>query len=65
VTVPTLSGSVMLTIPAGTQPGQTFRLGGRGMPQIKDPKSHGDLYVRAKVKIRAICRLSSASCSKT
>ena len=51
VTVPTLSGSVMLTIPAGTQPGQTFRLGGRGMPQIKDPKSHGNLYVRAKVKI--------------
>jgi len=51
VAVPTLSGSVMLTIPPGTQPGQTFRLGGRGMPHIKDPRTHGDLYVRARVKI--------------
>jgi curved DNA-binding protein len=51
VAVHTLSGNVMLTIPAGTQSGQTFRLGGRGMPRIKNPQSHGDLYVRVKVKI--------------
>ncbi len=49
--VSTLSGNVVLTIPAGTQPGQTFRLAGRGMPHLKDPKSHGDLYVRIKVQI--------------
>ncbi len=51
VTVPTLSGNVRLTIPAGTQPGQTFRLAGRGMPQLKAPAAHGDLYVRAKVQV--------------
>jgi len=51
VTIPTLTGSVVLTIPPGTQPGQAFRLGGRGMPKIRSPQSFGDLYVHAKVKI--------------
>ncbi len=51
VTLPTLSGDVVLTIPAGTQPGQTFRLTGRGMPTIKDPKTYGDLLARAKIII--------------
>jgi curved DNA-binding protein len=51
VTVPTLAGNVVLTIPAGTQPGQTFRLTGRGMPHLRAPTTHGDLYVRAKVTI--------------
>ncbi|MCL4559439.1 MAG: DnaJ domain-containing protein [Chloroflexi bacterium] len=51
VTVVTPDGNVVLTIPAGTQPGQTFRLAGRGMPVLKDPQTHGDLYVRAKVQI--------------
>jgi curved DNA-binding protein len=49
--VPTLSGEVKLTIPAGTQPGQAFRLSGRGMPHLKDPKTFGDLYVKVKVRI--------------
>ncbi|OGO28057.1 MAG: hypothetical protein A2Z16_04165 [Chloroflexi bacterium RBG_16_54_18] len=51
VVVPTLSGNVVLTIPPGTQPGLTFRLAGQGMPQVKNPKSRGDLFVRVKVKI--------------
>ncbi len=51
VTVPTLSGSVVLTIPPGTQPGQTFRLAGQGMPQIKNPDSRGNLFVAVRVKI--------------
>lgn len=50
-TVQTLTGNVVLTIPPGTQPGQTFRLAGRGMPLIKNPQAHGDLLVRAKVKL--------------
>jgi curved DNA-binding protein len=49
--VATLSGNIVLTIPPGTQPGQTFRLAGRGMPKLKNPQSKGDLYVRAKVNI--------------
>lgn len=51
VTVPTLTGNVVLTIPPGTQPGQTFRLTGQGMPQIKSPDSRGNLLVAVRVKI--------------
>lgn len=50
-TVQTLSGKVVLTIPPGTQPGQTFRLTGRGMPHIKNPQEHGDLLVRVRVQV--------------
>lgn len=51
VAVATLTGNVVLTIPAGTQPDQTYRLLGRGMPHLRNPQSHGDLFVRTKVKI--------------
>jgi len=48
VEVETLGGRVVLTIPAGTQQGQTFRLAGKGMPRLKGDGC-GDLYVRVKV----------------
>ena len=51
VPVTTLTGTVLLNLPAGTQPGQTIRLAGQGMPTIKNPEARGDLFVRAKVKI--------------
>ncbi len=51
VTLPTLSGNVLLKVPPGTQPGQTFRLAGRGMPHLRKPTQHGDLFVRIRVKI--------------
>lgn len=51
VKVSTLSGEVMLTIPAGTQPGQKIRLTGRGMPKIKEPNTFGDLFVLVKVEL--------------
>lgn len=51
IKVPTLSGNVVLSIPAGTQPGQTFRLSGRGMPQLKNSKKSGDLFVNVNVQI--------------
>jgi curved DNA-binding protein len=51
IPVETLSGKVVLTIPPGTQPGQTFRLGGRGMPQLRAPEVFGDLLARVKVLI--------------
>ncbi len=51
VSVPTPGGDVLLTIPAGTQPGQTFRLASRGMPHLRSPQHHGDLYVKVKVII--------------
>jgi len=49
--IETLAGKVVLTIPPGTQSGQTFRLAGRGLPNLKQPDRHGDLYVRVKVLI--------------
>jgi curved DNA-binding protein len=49
--VKTLTGSVLLNLPAGTQPGQTFRLAGQGMPNIKNPDNRGDLFVRVKLRI--------------
>jgi curved DNA-binding protein len=48
VTVPTLKGRVVLTIPAGTQNGRRFRLTGQGMPALKGGAT-GDLYVRTRV----------------
>jgi curved DNA-binding protein len=48
VAVGTLKGRVLLTIPAGTQGGRTFRLSGQGMPRFR-AGGHGDLYVRARV----------------
>lgn len=49
--VDTPAGKVKLSIPAGTQPDQVFRLAGRGMPHLKKPETKGDLYVKLKVQI--------------
>jgi DnaJ-class molecular chaperone len=48
VPVATLKGRILLTIPAGTQSGKTFRLTGQGMPKVKDGGT-GDLYVKIRV----------------
>ena len=49
--VKTMAGEVLLTIPAGTQPGQKIRLAGKGMPHLRNPQSFGDLYVMIKVSL--------------
>ena len=49
--VETLEGKIKLNIPAGTQSEQVFRLAGRGMPHLKNPKEKGDLYVKLKIQI--------------
>jgi curved DNA-binding protein len=49
--VPTLSGPVMLTIPEGTQNGKVFRLQGKGMPRLREPEQHGDLYTQVDVRL--------------
>ncbi len=48
--VPTLDGETHLDIPAGTQPGASFRLRHKGMPKLHS-KSHGDLHVQVEVVV--------------
>ncbi|MEA3308827.1 MAG: J domain-containing protein [Chloroflexota bacterium] len=52
VPVTTLDGrTVMLNIPPETENGQLFRLRGRGMPLLKHPQQHGDLYVEVQAEL--------------
>lgn len=48
--IQTVHGSVSLRIPAGTQPGQVFRLKGSGMPVVHG-KTRGDHYVTLRIVI--------------
>ncbi|HEY5496549.1 MAG TPA: J domain-containing protein [Candidatus Limnocylindrales bacterium] len=48
VPVRTLSGRVLLRVPAGTQNGRVIRLGGQGMPRLKGD-GRGDLHVKVRV----------------
>jgi curved DNA-binding protein len=49
VAVPTLSGTVNIKIPSGTQTGQRLRVRGRGLPgRATEP---GDLYVIARIQM--------------
>lgn len=48
--VPTMEGKATLKIPAGTQSGTTFRLKGRGLPQLRGGV-HGDQLIRVHVEV--------------
>lgn len=50
VTVPTLTGQVSLTIPAGSNSGTVLRLKGKGIPGRANT-AEGDLYVRLVVSL--------------
>ena len=50
VSVPTLDGKVPYTIKEGTQPGETFRLKGKGFPYING-RGRGDLLVHVTVEV--------------
>jgi molecular chaperone DnaJ len=45
LTVPTVDGDVDMTVPEGTQPGQTFRLRGKGIRNSLRG-TQGDEYVK-------------------
>jgi molecular chaperone DnaJ len=51
IKVPTLLGQESMDIPAGTQAGATFRLRGKGMPDVNGRRGNGDLNVVASVKV--------------
>jgi len=50
VEIPTLRGTVEMTIPAGTQSGKIFRLRGQGLPQVQG-SSKGDQLIRVFVEV--------------
>ena len=50
VTVPTLSGSITLTVPANSNTGKTLRLKGKGLPGSGSEPA-GDLYIRLVVAL--------------
>lgn len=50
LTVPTLDGEEEIKVPAGTQPGTTFRLKGKGIPRLRG-RGRGDQFVKVKVTI--------------
>jgi molecular chaperone DnaJ len=50
VSVPTLEGTTELTVPAGTQPGQVFRVKGEGVPSLRG-RGRGDLLVHVVVEV--------------
>ncbi len=50
-TVPTLTGPISLTIPAGTQGGRQFRLRGKGMPDLQHKGEFGDLLAQVQLHV--------------
>jgi molecular chaperone DnaJ len=61
VEVPTLSGKAQIKVPAGTQPGTTFRLKGKGVKNVQGFGA-GDLHVRVTVEVPS--HLNSAQKAK-
>src|SRR5437899_11299428 len=51
IEIPTLDGPVAIAIPAGTQQGQSFRLRGKGMPDVRGGR-RGHQYVGMQLVIR-------------
>ena len=49
IVVPTLEGEHTLKVPEGTQTGATFKIKGKGVPELNS-RGRGDLYVQVKVQ---------------
>jgi len=50
IEIPTLDGQVEIAIPPATQNGQSFRLAGKGMPDVRGGR-RGDMYVLVQVVV--------------
>lgn len=51
IEVPTLEGNTRFDLPAGTQPGSTFKLKGKGVPLLNSSATRGDLYFKVNVAV--------------
>ena len=50
IQVPTLDGKTTFEIPEGTQTGRQFTIGGKGIPQVGNPKRRGNHYFTVVVE---------------
>lgn len=50
VDIPTINGKTSFTFPKGTQPGQSFKIPGEGVPSLRN-RSTGDMVIETKVII--------------
>lgn len=48
--IPTIDGKIKYNLPAGTQTGTTFRISGKGIPELRG-KGRGDQYVTVSVLV--------------
>lgn len=60
VEVRTPDGEIRLKVPAGTQPGKRFRLGGRGLPM--SGKKRGDFILEIQVVVPEALSLEARAC---
>lgn len=51
IKVPTLEEDVEFVIPEGTQNGTTFRIRGKGMPSVHNPKNKGDIEFTVAIEV--------------
>jgi len=49
IRIPSLDRPLILTIPPRTNANRSFRLRGKGMPHLGDPKTHGDLFAMVRL----------------
>lgn len=50
IEIPSLDGRIKCTVPAGTQPGTTLRLRGKGVPDLNG-RGRGDQFVTVRVQV--------------
>lgn len=52
ISVPTLEGEVLLTVPKGSSSGRKLRLRGRGLPMgLRTENRRGDLYAQVRIEV--------------
>ncbi len=49
IRIPSLAKPLLLTIPPRTNSNRSFRLRGKGMPHLGDPRKHGDMFARVRL----------------
>ncbi|WP_179374835.1 DnaJ C-terminal domain-containing protein [Winogradskyella wichelsiae] len=51
IDISTLTGTLKITIPKGSETGKTLRLKGKGMPKYNAPSTYGDLLIKLNINL--------------